>query len=70
MMPAVFIITLSIDLFSLTSHCSFVFFLSPRKTFKVDDMLQMIEKMKVEQDSPRYIKKFDLFLASKIPEGH
>uniref|UniRef100_A0A674NJB1 SUZ12 polycomb repressive complex 2 subunit b n=1 Tax=Takifugu rubripes TaxID=31033 RepID=A0A674NJB1_TAKRU len=26
-----------------------------RKTFKVDDMLQMIEKMKVEQDSPRTI---------------
>ena len=50
---ALFIITLVVD-FIFTSHYLTVFVsFAPRKTFKVDDMLQMIEKMKVEQDSPR-----------------
>lgn len=50
--PVLFIITLCILCVNLF-HSIFVFFFAPRKTFKVDDMLQMIEKMKVEQDSPR-----------------
>uniref|UniRef100_A0A8C6M4W4 SUZ12 polycomb repressive complex 2 subunit b n=1 Tax=Nothobranchius furzeri TaxID=105023 RepID=A0A8C6M4W4_NOTFU len=31
-----------------------------RKTFKVDDMLKTVERMKGEQDSPRYLDKFTL----------
>lgn len=50
--PVLFIITLFTFLI-LTYFTVFVVFFAPRKTFKVDDMLQMIEKMKVEQDSPR-----------------